>query len=149
MIGSDGQDNMRVEPGSPRARLFPKQGRPLKVAHLHTHQSCVPGGPGSCRVLPWSTGMQQRNRKILSPFGQHPMASQASRALGLARRKISIGDLAPKMVPMGSVSDTYSPMPVPESTEETLKKCRDDAKSSALLEKRPCSSSSVRLLTNS
>ena len=77
------------------------------------------------------------------------MASQASRALGLARRKFSIGVLAPKMVPMGSVSDTYSPMPVPESAEETLKKCPDDAKSSALLEKCPCGSPLEGLRTES
>ena len=60
-------------------------------------------------------------------------APQPSWALGLARRKFSIGVLAPKMVPTGSVSDTYSPMPVPESAEETPKKCPDQAKSSALL----------------
>ena len=56
-------------------------------------------------------------------------------AFGLARRKFSIGVLTPKMAPMGSVSDTYSPMPAPESAEETPGKCRDDAKSTALLER--------------
>ena len=53
------------------------------------------------------------------------------------------------MVPMGSVSDTYSPMPVPKSAEETPEKCRPDAKSSALLEKYPCCSPLDGVLTAS
>ena len=60
--GSDGQDNTWGEPGSPRARLFAEQGRPLNVAHSHSDQSCVPGGPGSRRVPPWCTGARRAPR---------------------------------------------------------------------------------------
>ena len=81
-----------------------------------------------------------RNREILSPFGARPGAAQALWALKLARRNFPVGVLVPKMVPMGSVSDTYRPMPVPKSAEETPEKCRPDAKSSALLETCPCGS---------
>ena len=74
-----------------------------------------------------------QNRKILSPFGTCPTAAQPGWVLGPARRKFSIWVLAPKKVPMGSVSDAYRPMPAPEAAEETPEKCRPDAKSSALL----------------
>ena len=82
--------------------------------------------------------MQQQSSGAADQFAKSSAllgrtAAQPSWALGLARRKFSIWVLAPKMVPMGSVSDTYRPMPVPESAEETPKTCRDDAKSSALL----------------
>ena len=82
------------------------------------------------------------------PFWDVPQG-QPSWALGLAGRKFSIAALAPKNVPMGSVSDTYRPMPAPKLAKETPQKCRPDAKSSALLEKRPCSSPSEGVWTAS
>ena len=66
-----------------------------------------------------------RYHKILSPFGKCPTAAQPSWALGPAGRIFSIGVLAPQMVPMGSVSDTYSPMQLSKSTEQTPKKSRN------------------------
>ena len=89
------------------------------------NQSCHRGGPGSCKVPPWCAPWCVRYRKILSPFGKCPTAAQPSWALGPAGRIFSIGVLAPQMMPMGSVSDTYSPMQLSKSAEETPKKCRD------------------------
>ena len=51
-----------------------------------------------------------------------------------------IGRMLARWCTVGSISDTYRPMPAPKSAEETPQKCRPDAKSSALLEKWPCSS---------
>ena len=58
-------------------------------------------------------------------------------ALGPAGRIFSIGVPTPKMVPMGSVSDTYSPMPVSKSAGETPVKCPKIANPSALLGSAP------------
>jgi hypothetical protein len=83
--------------------------------------------------LPSAAGQScGRYREILTPDGKRPTAAQPSWALGLAGRIFAIGILGTKMVPMGSVSDTYRPMQLSKSGEETPQKCRADAKSSPL-----------------